>query len=106
VIVFDADFVGMSLFPTESEAVLLVHADAVATSPTPLQTFEPVARWNREVLESSRHVQHLQLALNDRPNVARHGAGEPAVPFAEEVCGRLVGEAVNHGAFTYYTGNM
>jgi hypothetical protein len=105
VIVFDEDFVGMSLFPTESDAVLVVHADTVAASTAPLQAFEPIAGWNREVLQPRSDVEHLQLPSHDGSKHAWNVPGAPSVPFTEQVSGGLVGEALNHVAITYYTGN-
>jgi hypothetical protein len=38
VIVFDADFAGIAGLPTEHDAVLIVYADAVASSPISLNS--------------------------------------------------------------------
>src|SRR5262245_62846843 len=43
VIVFDADLVGIAVLPSERDAILVVHADAVPPRLVALQQFEAVA---------------------------------------------------------------
>jgi hypothetical protein len=49
VIVFDADFVRMSLLPEEGYSILIIDSDAVAPRLISFQPFQSVASRNREV---------------------------------------------------------
>ena len=60
------------------------------------QPFESIAWRDEEILQPRRDVQHLQLAGHRRPDLSRHDPGWARIPLAEEVDGRLVGEALNH----------
>ena len=71
VIVFDANFVGMSLLPSERDAILVVDPNAVPPCLIALQRLESITGRNREIFESRRDVERLELPLRDSPDLAR-----------------------------------
>src|SRR5499427_11052599 len=96
VIVFDADFVRMSVLPPKRHPVLLVHANAVAARLVALQEFEPVSGWNRQVIQTTRCVNQPQLSLHSAPEFARNSSCGPCVPLAKQVCRGLVRKRLDH----------
>src|SRR5262245_21283643 len=70
VIVFDADFMSMSLFPSECDAILVVNPNAVSSRLIALQRFESITGRNREIFESCRDVKRFELPLRDAPDLA------------------------------------
>lgn len=94
----------MPLFPEKSDSVLIVDSDTETVRQLTLQSLQSIARWHREILELRGHVQHLQLAPHNGPQLARYTSGGSRVPFTKEVRGRLVTERLNHSvSTTYYT---
>jgi hypothetical protein len=59
VIVFDANFMGMSLLPSERDAILIVDPNAVPSCLIALQRLESIAGRGREIFESGRDVERL-----------------------------------------------
>lgn len=59
VIIFDADFVGMSLLPLEGNAILIVDANAMPAHLITFQGLQPIACWYLEIVDSCRHVNRL-----------------------------------------------
>jgi hypothetical protein len=45
VVVRDFDFFGMGTLPPETDAILIVNADAVLSQAVPAKLLEPIARW-------------------------------------------------------------
>jgi hypothetical protein len=103
VIVFDADFVGIALLPVKCDPVLTVDANTVSLGQLPSQPLQSVAGRNQKIFELRRHIEHLQLPLHNRPQFVGHAAGGSRVPFTEQICGRLVGEGVNHDVGLHIT---
>ena len=97
--VFDADFVRMAVLPSKRDAILLVDADAVATSSIALQSFQAIARRNREILQLGGSVEQLQLPLRTSPEVTRDSPGETGIPVAEQIRRGLISERVNHALY-------
>jgi hypothetical protein len=56
VIVFDADFVGMSVLPSKRDAILLVHANTMTAGSIALQQLQTVAGRNDEIIEANDGV--------------------------------------------------
>jgi hypothetical protein len=48
--------------PTEADAPLLVHPDAVVPATVSAELLQSVARWDPRVVEGLRRVQYQQLA--------------------------------------------
>ena len=55
--------------PSEGDAVLLVHANAVLALPVSSQGLETVAGHRGQVLKPLGAVEHRQLPMHDRPDV-------------------------------------
>jgi hypothetical protein len=63
-IVFDADFVGVSVLPSEHDPVLLVHPDAVACGLIALQPLKAVSRRSGEVIQPPGGVDPHEGSLH------------------------------------------
>src|SRR5258708_33317895 len=85
VIVFDADFVGMSVLPPEGHPVLLVDANAVSARLIALQQFQPVSCRNSEIFQSTGRVEQHQLALRAAPQFAGNAARGSCIAFTKQI---------------------
>ena len=70
VIIFDADFVGMALLPSERDAILIVDPNTVPSGVVPFQPLKPIAGRDGEILKPRRNVERLELPLRDSPDLA------------------------------------
>jgi len=72
VIVFDADFVRMSVLPPEGHPVLLVDPNAVTSRPIAFQQLETISGWNGEGVEARRGMDPdgNMFSLVTPPNTA------------------------------------
>ena len=59
VIIFDADFVGMSLLPLKSNAILIVDPNAMPAYLITFQDLQSIARRYLEIVDSRRNVNCL-----------------------------------------------
>src|SRR5262249_35658283 len=96
VIVFDADFVGMSVLPAERDPVLLLDANAVASRLITLQKLEAIPRGNPRIFQAAGGVQHNQPPLHHAPQLIRDPSRGTSVPLAKQVNGGVVRERLNH----------
>src|SRR5437588_12738097 len=96
VIILASECVGMVSFPSKGQAVLVVHADAVAATLISLEGLQAVSRRAGQVREALGHVEPLQLPLDDRPEAFRDTSGSTARVLKEQVGRRLIGERLNH----------
>src|SRR5215213_6737328 len=103
VIVFDADFVGMSLLPSERDAILVVDLNAVTTGLIALQRLEPITGRDREIVESHRDVERLELSLRDSPNLVGNPPRRARISFAKQVRRSLVAKGLDHSAELHIT---
>jgi hypothetical protein len=71
VIVFDRNFVGMSVLPPEGDAILSVHPDAVAARLVALQQLEAIDGWNHEIITPGGGIEQFELPLDDSPQPQR-----------------------------------
>ena len=94
-IVFDANFVGMSLLPSERDAILVVDPNAVPPCLMALQRLESITGRNREIFESRRDVERFELPLRDSPDLARDPPRKTRNAFAKQVSRRFVAERLN-----------
>lgn len=62
-VVLDGDILGTCLGPDETDASLVVDADAVLARSIPLQSLQPVARRDTERVEVGRRVELMQLPI-------------------------------------------
>jgi hypothetical protein len=65
VIVDDANFVGLTRFPPEYDAPLLVYANAMEATEIASKCLEAIAGWRLKILKSPGRVQHIELAHRD-----------------------------------------
>jgi hypothetical protein len=92
VIIFDADFVGMALLPSECDAILIIDPNAVPTGLVPFQQLKPIAGGDAEILEPGRDVERLEFALRHPPELTRNPSSGAPVALAKQVNGCLVPE--------------
>jgi hypothetical protein len=83
--VFDRNFVGMSVLPPEGDAVLSVHPDAVAARLVALQQLEAIAGWNHEIIKPGGGIEQFELPLDDSPQLTRHASGSTRVSLAKQI---------------------
>jgi hypothetical protein len=92
VIIFDADFVGMALLPSERDAILVVDPNAVPTGLVPFERLEPIAGRDGEILEPRRDVERLEFALRHAPELTRNPSSRARVALAKQVNSGLIPE--------------
>ncbi len=80
--------------PDETDAPLVVDADAVLAGATATQRFEPVAGRESQEGEFHRSVNELKFAERPLLDVGRKPARTSALP---ELLRLIVGEALDHG---------
>jgi hypothetical protein len=61
-IVRDFDFVGVALVPTETDAPLIVDADAVLSSTIAGKSFQPIRRWYAQIVQPFSDIELNQFA--------------------------------------------
>lgn len=81
--------------PAETNPPLVVDANAVLSSPSAFQRFQPVARRHRHIRQLCRRIQLQQLAPRGPLNVGRQA---PRRLRAKYLFGLRAGEALNHFA--------
>jgi hypothetical protein len=85
VIVFDADFVGITALPSKRDPILIVDPNAVPTRAIAFQPLEAVTRGNRQIFETRGHVQQFQLPLNRAPKLARDSSGWTGISLPKQI---------------------
>lgn len=85
---------GRAMFgPDENDPPLVVDADRMVTGQISLQSFEPVSRRDRKILENPRPVHLDQLAQSHACDCS-----EAAIGFSlKQLLGVLVGKGLDHG---------
>jgi hypothetical protein len=84
----------MLLLPTERYAILVVDSNAVPAGLIAFQMFQPIPRWNRQILQARRDIDRLELSLGAPPELTRDSSRFSCVPFTEEVSGRLMSDSM------------
>ena len=56
------DVVGIAILPAKAYAPLVIDANAVLSSPIPRQAFQPITRWNAQVVQAFSSINLHQLA--------------------------------------------
>jgi hypothetical protein len=98
---FDIPSVPSLVLPDETDAPLLVNADAMLAGPITLQGFQAISRWGHQVFEPGGSVQHLQFALRNPRTVRSDCAGYTTL---EQFLRLLALERGNHNfQFEYIT---
>jgi hypothetical protein len=65
-VVDNFDLLHTSRRPTKTDAVLVVHADAVLTFPAAFECLKAITRWDAQVAETAGDLELTQLASRDR----------------------------------------
>ena len=93
-VVGDLHVVGPSLGPREADAVLVVDANAVLTSPRSFEFLKPVSWRTQEILQLSGRLEIVELSLGDVPYRAwATVASGAAVDVVEHIFGPAVPES-------------
>ena len=71
------DVAGVTIFPAEADAILIVHANTVLSSPAAFQRLKVIARWNAQVIERARPVEQPQTPERDSGNTRPPPRGLP-----------------------------
>jgi hypothetical protein len=61
----------MPFSPHEADAPLVIDTDAVPLFPIPLQNFQPIRRWQAQVLSPDSRVERIELYEGPMMNIAR-----------------------------------
>jgi hypothetical protein len=81
VVVSDGYIPFAAIIPSEDDPPLLVDPDAPETFQPPVQSFQSVSGWYRQVLDGSRLVQHPQLSPCSMLDITWEFTG--ALPFVD-----------------------
>ena len=95
-IVLTDHVVGISLFESEGDAILVVDPNTVRAHTVAHERLKPVPRWRTEIGERVGGVQHIELPLDDRPDVSRKPPCDATIPPVEHVFGSRITERSNH----------
>jgi hypothetical protein len=79
-VVYDFNVYGIAIDPNEAYSPLIVDPDAVLSFPVSTQRFQPVRRWNTQVVYRSSIVQHPELAPGDLLNALGQALRTNPVP--------------------------
>ena len=92
-VIRDFHVVGVAVFPAETDAPLVVDADAVLAFPVAFERFEPVARRHAQVFKRRRCIEQDELAVHHSLKALRQPTGNKAtVNFLRF----RIGEALDH----------
>ena len=87
------DVVGIALLPAEADAPLVIDANAMLASAIARQSFQPIGRWNPQIVQALSDIELYQLA----PRKAVQFGGKVAQELAlKEPLGVLVAEGLDH----------
>ena len=92
VIVFDSDFIRITLLPPEGHAVLIIDANAVAANLIALESLQSIPGRDEQIVESSRHIEHFELPLRHTPNLTRNLSSGARVSLTKQIRGRIIPE--------------
>jgi len=93
VIIRDLDVEGIAASPFETDAPLVVDADAPLPGPIALQLFQPVSRRHAQAIERCCRVDLLQLPPRGPLDLVRQPSDLEAL---EDRSRPLVGECLDH----------
>jgi hypothetical protein len=91
VVIGDLNVESISFTPHEADSPLVVDPDAVLSLAISLQLFQPISRWDSQVLERDRAVQQQQLS----PRHSLEGPKARHVPIVKELFGVRRAERAN-----------
>ena len=87
---------GAALAPDETNAPLVIDADAVLPDPVSLERFQPIAGRCRQILQFLRGMDLPQFSLRDTLNIGRQPSRKPSV---KKRLALVIGEAADHVTF-------
>jgi hypothetical protein len=94
VVVRDLHVAGISEFPPEADAPLIVDTNAVLACSRTRKSFQPIARRNSEVLDRIRGIQKQELPMSS----PLHVGWKPLRSLSlEDPLGLPITKASNHG---------
>jgi len=74
------DFFRIPVFPSETEARLIVHPNTVATFKIPFDGFQSIGRRNYQIVKIFRLIQHKELSEQPFLNIQRKFPGHFPFP--------------------------
>jgi hypothetical protein len=92
-VVGDFQIVGISLFPAEADAPLLVDPDAVLAEAVTCQGFQPVCGRDSQIIQVDRLADHREFVQGTLLNWKWQAFGSLLVPY---FLGFLVRESLDH----------
>ena len=92
-VVDDLNVVRVARAPNETDSPLPVDANAVLTNPTTLEFLQAIRRWDSQVIEISRSVQHAELSESRSLDVSAEAFDSLALKQPLRI---TVLEALNH----------
>jgi len=78
-VVRDFDLVGIATLPTETDAVLIINANAVLSTPTATQAFKAIPGRNCQLANMTHTVELVELAAGNAPQIPRAGSASPQI---------------------------
>ena len=87
------DVVGIALLPAEADAPLIIDANAMLVSAISRQSFQPIGRWNPQIVQALSDIELHQLAPRKAVQFGRKVAQELAL---KEPLGVPVAEGLYH----------
>lgn len=102
-VIYDLNIRYRSIHPTETDAPLVIDADAPPAVAISGELFQAVAGRHAEEIEGCRGVQLLQRALRSALHVLRKLSGKTPV---KQLLGFLAGECLDHGGIVSTRGSI
>ena len=95
VVIDDLHIVGVTIYPAEADAPLVIYPDAVLALEVTFERFKPVGWRNPQIVQGDGVVEHTQLATRHGLDIGRQPPGWRSAP---DLFGFLVGEVPDHHA--------
>lgn len=97
-IVSHFDVVGVACLPTEADAPLVIDANAMLASAIARQSFQPIGRWNPQIVQALSDIELYQLAPRKAVQFGGKVAQELALkePLGVLILGVLIVEGLDH----------
>ncbi len=92
-IVDNLNIMGVSIFPPEANAPLVIHANAILAGTLSLQFLEPVPGWHSQVVQRIGGVQGHELSQHDSEQIR---GKTPHWLAVEQALSILIREALDH----------
>jgi len=93
-VIDDLDIVSVPFIPSETDAPLIVDANAPLSFSIPSQFLKPVARWDKEKIMAGSAVNQGQFSKCGFLNIPWQSRGKEPVEYFQ---GFLASECLDHG---------